>query len=72
MSKYTCHTKHLGPAPRNAPYEVKCGYTVFKINDSSHKLITTRTHTTPWDNIICGHITSNLDQDCVGCKCAIK
>ncbi|RME56841.1 hypothetical protein D6779_09900 [Candidatus Parcubacteria bacterium] len=56
MSKYTCHSDNHGPAHRK---------TVYRAHEwaGDVEIIETR-----WFEVRCGHITSESDPQCSGCK----
>ncbi len=56
MSRYKCHTDNNGPAPRRSEYRA-CDWTgdVVVIK-------------TDWMDISCGHVTSESDPECTGCR----
>jgi len=55
MSNYTCHSDNSGTAPRSGTHTMPTIHGKVEIH-------------TEWKLIACGHITSHLDIDCVGCK----
>jgi len=53
-SRYTCHSDNNGTAPRLGTHTMPTIHGKVEIH-------------TEWKPISCGHITSHLDDDCVGC-----
>jgi len=59
MSIYTCHSDNKGTAKR---------LTTHKMDYVQGGNVKAREITTQWRDVVCGHITSQHDHHCNGCK----
>jgi len=75
--KYNCNNRERPERTTSYTYvNIKPGVTITRSDDSVFETkpkMNTSTITTKWNDIACGHITSNKDESCNGCKwCVIK